>query len=78
MDKSKIIYKHLWCWDRFMGSFEGWSLMMQQRAVHEQAPLDAIYHSPEKGWVRFSEVKFEAAKEAINQIMQEEFNCSAQ
>jgi hypothetical protein len=61
MAEKEIKYKHLFAWDKSMGSYAYWIAMNQERAEKENAPLDAVYRS-QQGWVTMRDIGDDAAR----------------
>jgi hypothetical protein len=66
-----IKYKHLWAWDRMMGSTIGWSEMKQVEAEEDDAPLDAVYKGHEGKWHRFEDIESDETRGRIVELLKE-------
>jgi len=68
---NDIKYKHLWAWDRMMGSTIEYSQERQAKAAAENAPEDAIYRDLDGTWRRFENVTAQTTRDRISEFLKE-------
>ena len=66
-------YRHIAAWGQVLQSFQYYITDQQEKALRDNAPIDAVYFSHDGKWITFRDIENSRTKELVNSFLEKRY-----